>query len=130
MPAHAQDDRRNAGITKISVPLAVYTNTIAGNGVDMSGVSGPITCTTILGTINALTTGTLTITESATVNGTYTAVPKPPTTGLTFVGTDDDTVLVTEPFEPSLPFVKATWTLAGTISAGLAVTFAGMKKSF
>jgi hypothetical protein len=129
MPAHAQDDLKNAGVTAVGLQPAVYTTTTAGTGRDMSMAVGPIHAVVAIGVVHADTTAVISFTESATVSGTYTAITG--ATAITFIGTADGTVVVSVPFEPTLPFVKATITTSGaTESAGCSVIFEGMKKSF
>jgi len=127
MPFNAFDDVQNAFVNKVSIVPQVATATVTGTAVDVGAGDNPITLVFSVGAINDATTIAVTVTESATSGGTFTAI-----SGATasIAGTDDSTVQVVT-FRRTQPYLKAVATLAGaTQSAAIAATFHSFKKVF
>lgn len=122
------NDLASAALVKVAVVPAVITADISTPAIscDMIEGDGNVTCSVILGAINAATGGTIQVQES-TDGSTWTNI----TAGLlTFVNTDDNTVAMVN-FQRTKRYLGATVDLTGTpaYSAGIAVTFTEMKKT-
>jgi len=129
MPANKYDDLRNAGVVGLTIaPAVISAASTNGTGIDFLNSEGPIKAQVSLGVIDNATSGTISFEESDD-NSTYTSVSG--ATSVTYTGTSDASVTVSQVFERTKRYVRAKITAAGGgPSVAACVTLETFKKSF
>lgn len=120
------NDLKNSLVSAMSILVATITSTTTGSAVDMGTGDGGSCAVAHCGTITD-GTHTLTMTESDTSTGAFTAVPSADTKVIG--AADSDTVVVVN-FKRSKRWIKAVSTVGGATTGGVyGVAIYSMKKA-
>lgn len=120
------NDLKNSLVSAMSILVATITSTTTGSAVDMGTGDGGSCVVVHCGTITD-GTHTLTMTESDTSTGAFTAVPSADTKVI--AAADSDTVVVVN-FKRSKRWIKAVSTVGSATTGGVyGVAIYSMKKA-